>query len=181
MNILSLSPASTVVTNFSATSTSNGGVQDSYDEGVWVLSCCSGSSWLGCALSNGVVHVYDQERFQPIQSYTAPHGDSQITDLSSDSFNALASSSKNGSVCIYDVRQVAPALTFNLPKNEQALSVALGYGGALAAVGSSKAQIHFHDLRAGGHCWGPMWTLTPTMLLEYDFNRPPIKAKPPPS
>ena len=153
-NILSLSPSRTIVTNFSSTSTSSGGVQDSYEEGGWVLSSCSGSSWLGCALTNGVVQVYDQERLQPIQSYNAPHGDHQITDLSSDAFNALASSSNNGSVCIYDVRQVAPALTFNLPKNEQALSVALGYRGVLAAVGSSKAQIHFHDMRTGGTLLG---------------------------
>ena len=151
---MSLSPSRTIVTNFSSTSAGNGNVQDNYDEGVWVLNSCSGSSWLGCALSNGVVTVYDQELLQPMQSYVAPHGDNQITDLASDSFNALVTSSKNGSVCLYDVRQVAPALTFKLPKNEEALSVALGYGGALAAVGSSKAQIHFHDMRAGGTLLG---------------------------
>jgi WD repeat-containing protein 89 len=149
-----ISPSRTVVTNFSSSSTGNGIIQDNYDEGVWVLDSCSGSAWFGCTLSNGNIHVYDHERLQSVQSYISPHGNNQITDLSSDSFNGLITSSKNGSVCLFDVRQATPALKFDVPRNEQALSVDLGYGGALAAIGSSKAHIHFFDLRDGGKLLG---------------------------
>ena len=153
MDGFSLSPSRKIVTNFASRSSSSG-VQDVYEEGVWVLNTCSGTSWLACALSNGNLHVYDHERLQPLHTYDAPHGDNQITDLSSDSFNALITSSKNGSVCLFDIRQTTPALKFEIPRNEEALSVDLGYGGALAAVGSSKAQIHFFDIRAGGKLMG---------------------------
>jgi len=37
-----------------------------------------------------------------------------------------------------------------LPRKEEALSVSIGYGGALAAVGGSRGLIHFYDLRSVG-------------------------------
>ena len=52
------------------------------------------------------------------------------------------------------MRQPTPALTFNVPQNEEALSVSLGYDGVLAAVGSSKPLVHFHDIRQSGSLLG---------------------------
>jgi WD40 repeat protein len=156
-----LSPSRTTVTNFSTTQATRADNTTSYEEGVWVLQVCNGDSWLGCALSNGSIQVYDQERLQLIHSYPATSSaggqQRQTTDLACDSFNALISSSRDGSVSLFDVRQPSPALSFQLEassKGEEALSVALGYQGALAAVGSSKAQIHFFDINSGGKLLG---------------------------
>ncbi len=68
----------------------------------------------------------------------------------------IISASQDGSVKVFDVRsnptsQAAIQMKLNLAK-EQALSVSLGYGGTLAAVGTNKARISFFDLRcASGH------------------------------
>lgn len=150
--IPSLDPARTLVTNFATSRTSS--VEERYNEGVWVLDVCSSKNkaWLGCALSNGNVQVYDHDRFQPIHTYGEDHTKPiQITDLGSDLQNILASSTSSGSIHIFDVRQPKLALGIQLPhkKNEEALSVDLGFGGALVAVGSSKAKIHFFELRSG--------------------------------
>lgn len=153
---VALSPSRTTVTNFAANSAGTDSVT-SYEEGVWVLQVCNGNSWLGCALSNGSIQVYDQERLQAIQSYPATKEQPrQITDVTTDCFNALMTSSRDGTVTLFDVRQPSPALQFQLhaQKGEEALSVALGYQGALAAVGSSKGQIHFFDIKSGGKLLG---------------------------
>lgn len=178
MSVSSLSPSRTVVTNFStkATASSNGTIQDDYDEGVWVLDSCSGSAWYACTLSNGNVHIYDHERLQPVHTYISPHGNNVITDLSSDSCNGLITSSKSGSVCLFDVRQAAPVLKFDVPRNEQALSVDLGYGCILAAVGSSKAHIHFFDVRDGGKLLGSYVDAHTDEVTRVRFQPSPITS-----
>ena len=73
----------------------------------------------------------------------------------------LASASLDGTIKVWDVRcdkatpngsqrqkkhdQPIMIMRLELP-NEQALSVSLGYGGTLAAVGTSKARVSFFDL-----------------------------------
>jgi WD40 repeat protein len=143
----SLTPFRTVITNFEARSVSG---DNAYEEGVWVLFACSSEQWLSCALTNGDVKLYDKERLEPIHTYT--NGHHLITDLQSGSGpNMLIVSGMNGQVALYDVRQSSkPALTFVLPKSEAALSVSLGYDGALAAIGGAKAHVHFFDVRGGG-------------------------------
>jgi WD repeat-containing protein 89 len=125
-----------------------------YDSGVWVLDICTGVSWSACSLSTGTLNVYDNERLCELQSYSLPTRDTIITDLSSDYGNGLISSSKSGILTIFDIRQSNSVLSFGLPQNEEALTVDLGYNGALAAVGSSKSHIHFFDIRAGGKLLG---------------------------
>jgi len=151
--IRSFNPARTLVTNFASSRTSS--VEERYDEGVWVLDVCSSrnKAWLACALSNGNVQVYDYDRFQPIHAYKEDNNTKpiQITDFSSDFENILISSTSKGLISIFDIRQPIPALCIQIApqKNEEALSVDLGFGGALVAVGSSKAKVHFFELRGG--------------------------------
>lgn len=148
----SVSPSRTIVTNF-ADGKSN------YEEGVWVLDVCAGSDWVGCGLTNGTIQVYRQgEVVQSYNTSSTSKEKSVITDMTTDGCHALMSCSKNGSMRLFDVRQPSPALEFSMSstnnKNEEALSVDLGYGGVLAAVGSSKNPIHFFDIRGGGKLLG---------------------------
>jgi WD40 repeat protein len=153
---VTLTPSRTVVSSFSTRIASTGSAEEAYEEGVWVLfvEARLDTKWLSCALSSGDVHLYDKERLQLIHSYPKVH-DSIITDLSCGGPKLLSSSGKDGGVCLFDVRQPALACKFSLlRKDEEALSVALGYDGVLAAVGGSKAHIHFHDLRNAGAFFG---------------------------
>ena len=73
----------------------------------------------------------------------------------------VVTSGQDGLVRLFDLRQPAPAgatpeglsravAEMRLPRKEEALSVSLGYGGTLAAVGGSRGLVHFFDLRSVG-------------------------------
>lgn len=151
-----LSPCRTVVTTFGKTTSTTPTDRDSpFDQTIWVLEVAVSEEWIGCGLSNGDVNVYNQERLDLVQSYPKLPGETcSLTDLTCCGANLLAASFSNGRVCLVDIRQPTPALTFNLPQTEEALSVSLGYDGALAAVGSSKPLVHFHDIRQNGSLLG---------------------------
>jgi len=150
-----LSPCRTVVTNFGTTVTVAADQDSPYEETIWVLAVAASQEWVSCGLSNGDVNVYDQERLQLLRTYTKLPGERcTLTDLTTCGAHLLTTSSSNGRVCVVDIRQPTPALTFTAPGNEEALSVSLGYDGVLAAVGSSNSLIHFHDLRQNGSLLG---------------------------
>lgn len=158
-----LSPCRTVVTNFGTTAAVASGAtcQDGsspYDESIWVLEVAASQEWVSCGLSNGDVNVYDQKNLQLIRTYPRLPGESSssctLTDLTTSGAHLLTTSASNGRVCVVDVRQPIPALTFNVPGNEEALSVSLGYDGVLEAVGSNKPLVHFHDIRQNGSLLG---------------------------
>jgi len=160
MNALKLSPNRTVVTSFTNT--------NSLDDGHYVLHLCSNNTsatnkpqtpLLTCALTNRCIYSYNNETLQKVHSIENAHA-APITDLSystvgnASSNNAgatplIVSSSEDGFVKLFDLRAHGgtPALQMLLPKSEQALTAALGYGGVLAAVGGGKGNIHFYDLR----------------------------------
>lgn len=127
-----------------------------FEEGDWVLCVTSSpdgmagaaSPWIGCALSNGEIQVYDQGRLHGLQTYTH---DALVTDLVNDvtNLNTLVASAVDGTVAIFDIRQAhQPACRIKLPRpEEEALSVSLGFNGGIAAVASNKAKIHFFDVR----------------------------------
>ena len=68
----------------------------------------------------------------------------------------VVSAGLDGTVKLFDLRTngssrsidgvAKAALELKIPDNE-ALSASIGYGGALAAVGGNKGNIHFFDLR----------------------------------
>ncbi len=168
MNGTDLPPSRTLVTSFNPKTTTASQLQqanqngiDYFEEGDWVLCVTSSSCnngvppWIGCALSNGEIQTYDQARLHALQTY---NHDALITDLVCDMSNphSLIASAADGTVTIYDVRQAnLPASQFKLPKvGEEALSVSVGFDGAIAAVGSNKAKIHFFDLRGSGELLG---------------------------
>ena len=128
---------------------------------------------LSCALSNRCVQTYDRETLKKVHSIDEAH-DAPITDIthsqiaaSGDSTQSplLITSSEDGLVKIFDLRtrpssngalklQLGSGLKSHANKSkaghvatEEALSVSIGYNGALAAVGSNKGLIHFYDLR----------------------------------
>lgn len=144
----------TVVTSFNPkTTAASEGTQDYFEEGDWVLSVTGGQKWVACALSNGEVQVYDQERMHRLQTYRHPQG-SLVTDLVTDGSsanpNTLVSTATDGTINIFDIRQSQCACQLRCPRpEEQALSVGIGFDGNLAAVGTNKAKVHFYDVRAG--------------------------------
>jgi WD repeat-containing protein 89 len=159
--MLSLAPSRTLVTSFNPKTTTAsqmnaslyGQDADFFEDGDWVLCVTSSPSsqaspWLACGLSNGEIQVYDQNRLLGLQTY---HHDALITDLVSDvsNPNALVASAADGTVTIFDIRQAHnPAYQARLARSEEeALTVAIGFDGGIAAVGTNKAKIHFFDLR----------------------------------
>jgi len=161
-----LSPSRTVVTSFNPKTTTasqllqptrvQGNDTGYFEEGDWVLCVTSSprgcsQPWLACGLSNGEIQVYDQTRLHGLQTYH--HDAALITDLVNDVSNphALIASASDGTVTIFDIRQAQhhhPACQTKLPRrDEEALSVSMGFEGSLAAVGTNKAKIHFFDVR----------------------------------
>ena len=163
-------PNRTVVTSFASASTSFG-ADTAFEEGHYVILTACGphpgtgtnaKSPLSCALSNQSVLTYDRESLKKIHSIDKAHN-KPITDLthtqigpSGDSVESplLVTSGEDGLVKIFDLRVnsssshgVSPILQLGLAKGEEALSVSVGYNGALAAVGGGKGYIHFFDLR----------------------------------
>lgn len=154
MVIRQLKPSRTVVTSFQPKATAAWNQQESYfDEGDWVLCVAASQAWVGCALSNGEIQVYDKQRMHVLQNYHCP---SLVTDLAVDHSNpnVLATSATDGSIILFDVRLRHPAFRMNLDRNEEeALSLSLGFDGKIVAVGSNRGKIHFFDVRKN-HCLG---------------------------
>lgn len=133
-----------------------------YNDGHYVLhvacgthqsfSLTSPSVPLSCALSDRCIVTYDRETLKLVHSIDRAHR-RPITDLCflpTPGTNVVMSSGEDGLICIFDLRQNQTsntALKTTLPPQDQALSLSLGYGGTLAAVGSNKGLIHFFDLR----------------------------------
>jgi len=164
------SPSRTIVTSFTPISSSSSSEISSsstinYDDGTYVLHVACGPSSnnphlkapLSCALSNRCIQTYDGETLRKIHSIDKAH-DQRITDLthaqvasSGDSVQCplIVTSSEDGFVKIFDLRDKStiPAMRLGLLAKEEALSVSVGYRGALAAVGSSNGHVHFFDLR----------------------------------
>lgn len=153
-----IKPNRTVVTSFTGKNSSFPSID--YDDGLYVLhtSCDSAakshpSSSLSCALSDGSLQMYNAEQLRCI--YNVPHAHAKenpmITDLYQIDANQMMSSGMDGTVKLYDVRtknnNSSPVMTMILANKEQALSVSLGFGNTLAAVGSHKSNIHFYDMR----------------------------------
>lgn len=165
MNQLETSPTRTVVTSFAAVLTPS--ASNCYDEGHYVLHMANSKSkssnpLLSCALSDQSVLTYDRETLKKVHSvqkcHSGPISDlcfSQIGNNSNPQVPMVVTSGLDGTVKIFDLRMNASqngngvaraALEMKVPDNE-ALSVSIGYDGALAAVGGSKGNIHFFDLR----------------------------------
>mmetsp|Transcript_12313 Transcript_12313/g.26107 ORF Transcript_12313/g.26107 Transcript_12313/m.26107 type:complete len:469 (-) Transcript_12313:652-2058(-) len=136
------------------------------------------STCVAAALSNRSIVLYDTNSGQVTQRIDGVH-DGPISEihffpweyygLGNDTISGndgpgannnhtplIISASQDGTIKVFDIRsnrtsQAAIPMRLNLAK-EQALSVSLGYGGTLAAVGTNKARISFFDLRyASGH------------------------------
>lgn len=170
MSALKQIPNRSVVTSF-ASASSIAANSTAYEEGHYVLhvacgpcpsTSASASSALTCALSNQCVQTYDRETLKKCHTIDEAHS-APITDLthtqiasSGDAIQSplLLTSSQDGLVKIFDLRvntsssQVSPVIQLGLTKTkEEALSVSVGYNGALAAVSGNKGNIHFFDLR----------------------------------
>jgi WD40 repeat protein len=155
-----ISPSRTVVTSFTPKTTvgselnnSQSSSIDYFEQGDWVLCVTGCHKWVSCALSNGEVQVYDQDTMRLLQTYKMNTGNGHLVtdlvgDLSSANPNTLVTTATDGTITLFDVRQSVPAFSMQLPRSdEQALSVSLGFEGTLAAVGTSKSNIHFYDVR----------------------------------
>lgn len=179
MNVpLNISPSRTVVTSFAGHGSSSSIISSTigidgdknavYDDGLYVLHVSCGQAAPGstaavpfsCSLSDNSIHTYDLGTLRLVHSIPQAHEKQfAITDLchtGAENNSMVVSSGTDGYVRIFDLRQQqtstsasAAVVQMALPKREQALSVSLGYGGNLAAVGSSKSPIHFFDLRQG--------------------------------
>jgi WD repeat-containing protein 89 len=152
-----LSPSRTVITSFTPRRPSLLSVEGaaSFDDGDWVLSLASSSEALfqrtiACALSNGQVLVYDQNRLHPVATYNQVHGQSLSSQLTYGPEGTIISIGMDGSLALLDTRQGnnTVAARASLPTGQSALSISLGFDGYVAAVGSDKARIHFFDLRS---------------------------------
>lgn len=152
---------------------------NAFEEGDWALALAApsaakgggGGATLSCALSNGDIQVYDQERLHQIATYSNGNG-ALVTDLvygrdtsaadgtsSSTSSSVLVATGADGTLTGYDLRQspsssggsgAAAAVRCRIPTGQSALSVSLGFDGCIAAVAASKGRIHFFDLRNAG-------------------------------
>ena len=130
-------------------------------------SAAASNTCVASALSNKSIVIYDSTLGQVQQRIEKAH-DGPISQVSffpceynngSEGENTLQNSnhppllmsaSQDGTVKVFDLRtnSSSSAITTKLAlPNEQALCVSLGYGGTLAAVGTSKARVSFLDLR----------------------------------
>jgi WD40 repeat protein len=156
MKDIEITPSRTVVTSFNPKTTAASQQQkqqkdenDYFEEGDWVLCVTNTEQWISCALSNGEIQVYDKEKLLQTNCYM--HQSGLVTDLCRDytNPNLLAATATDGTLTLFDIRQAhQPAFQMRLPRQEEeALSVSIGFDGNIAAVGSSKAKIHFFDVR----------------------------------
>ena len=125
----------------------------------------SSSNLVAAALSNQSIIIYDTNIGQIIQRIECAH-DGPISEVqffpreytSSNDQSLIISASQDGTIKIWNVQHhqqqtvissnsvAIKTMKLEFP-NEQALSLSLGYGGTLAAVGTDKARISFFDLR----------------------------------
>ena len=146
-----------------------------YDNGEYILSissshdasCAAASNTcVASALSNKSIVIYDSISGKVTRQIDKAH-DGPISQVSffpreygsdrnthqNDTNNAsplLISASQDGTVKVFDLRTSSSSSAISTKmalSNEQALCVSLGYGGTLAAVGTSKARVSFLDLR----------------------------------
>lgn len=160
MAATALSPRRTVVTSFTPRKPLAPNGESVFDDGDWIL-CMAASPRtdptpsIACALSNGDVQLYDQERLHTVSTFSKVHGNSTITDLIYGPSHSLLTAGHDGNLAIADLRQSAgPSMRARLPSGQFALSVSVGFDGYLAAAASNKARIHFFDLRMGGNLLG---------------------------
>ena len=118
---------------------------------------------IAAALSNQSIVLYDATAGQITSRIEGAH-DGPISEIdffpseyagNDTNCSLIISASQDGTVKVFDIRTnnssksastAAMHMKLQLP-NEQALSVSLGYGGTLAAVGTNKARVSFFDLR----------------------------------
>lgn len=133
---------------------------------------------ISCALSNRRIQLYNVEQMKLHHSISIPanhatdtnHTDnvkSPITDLCYHSTsNLVVGSVQDGFVHIFDLRQPhhhpTSCSSWKIPQQEEALSVAMGYGGTVLAIGGGKGNIHFVDTRCA-----TTTTRTPVLLGSY--------------
>jgi hypothetical protein len=173
-----LTPSRTVITSFTPRKHSLLGGDD-FEAGDWVLSLASSTysnpnrteqqqlsttttPTISAALSTCKIIVYDQQRLHPLQTYHSVHGSNDTGNINNNvvTINAieygpqhmLVSVGQDGSVVAFDLRQSVPAFRTQLLQ-QAAVSVAFGYDGWIAALGS-KSSIHFMDMRATGSLLG---------------------------
>lgn len=174
MKNLMSKPNRTIIASFASALSDSDNLEaiNTFEEGHYVLhvACASGTnqrSPLSCALSDRSIQSYDRETLKHIHTIKDAHS-KRITDLTQSSVASsgdtndcplIVSSSEDRLVKIFDLRMkgTQPAVCLGLAK-EEALSVSIGYGGSLAAVGGSKGQIHFYDLRniSGSNIYAPL-------------------------
>ena len=170
--------------------------------GLYILHVASGpcgsalpsasTAPISCALSNQSVQTYDATTHALAHTVSRAHA-GPITDLShlTNEGSVVVTSGQDGCVRLFDLRQSASATNnstntqglskaaaeMQLPRKEEALSVAIGYGGALAAVGGSRGLVHFYDLRSlggtgnggnGGNGGTTSSTCSPSLLGTYE-------------
>jgi len=121
---------------------------------------------ISCGLSNGRIQLYNVEQMKLRHTMSIPNnhatdsndntsnGKSPITDLCYHSHsNMIVGSVQDGSVHIFDIRQPhhrptsCTCSSWKIPHQEEALSISMGYGGTVLAVGGGKGNIHFVDIR----------------------------------
>lgn len=133
---------------------------------------------ISCALSNRTIQLYNVEQMKLHHTISIPtnHGTdittngslkSPITDLCYHSnSNLIVGSVQDGSVHIFDLRQPhhhsTSCSSWKIPQQEEAFSVAMGYGGTVVAVGGGKGNIHFVDTRCA-----TTTTQNPVLLGSY--------------
>lgn len=154
-NVASIGPSRTIVTSFTPKRPSlTGDVSlTEADDGDWVLCLASdpsmaGPSTLSCAVSNGEIQVYDQERLHVISSYPEITEAFVASDLVYRDQHAIVTAGNDGTLAVLDIRQSTPVHTARMPTDQVGLSLALGYSGSVLAVGSDKSCVQFYDLRS---------------------------------
>lgn len=147
-----LLPSRTVITSFHPKSSLESGpqsAQDYFELGNWVLCVSTTKSWIGCAISDGQIQIYDSRTMQLCQSYFCS---SLVTDTTIDHVNQniLGTSALDGHVTLFDIREKKSVFDWKLERNEEeALSMSIGYEGKVIAVGSNRGRVHFVDIRSG--------------------------------
>eukprot|EP00586_Coscinodiscus_wailesii_P020574 CAMPEP_0172507840 /NCGR_PEP_ID=MMETSP1066-20121228/206978_1 /TAXON_ID=671091 /ORGANISM="Coscinodiscus wailesii, Strain CCMP2513" /LENGTH=284 /DNA_ID=CAMNT_0013285543 /DNA_START=63 /DNA_END=914 /DNA_ORIENTATION=- len=182
------SPTRTIITSFTSPSPAAATTNDSNDYILRIAAPPSSltggvgsgtsSHYLTCASSNRSILTYDAMTLQihnTLRDVVPPSGEHRITDLATschrhgnaDGTKIVVATGTDGLVKLYDLRTSSHASRcFSLPKKETPLSIALGYDGTLAAVGTHKARIHFYDLRHISSSSGS--STTPTPLGSYN-------------
>ena len=181
MGFTTLRPTRTVVTSFTPLRTAasdtfhpptdnNNNDALLYEHGDWVLCLVSSNDTVSCALSNGQVQVYDQQRLHLVTQFDYSSSGSSTTTTSSSSSNnnnttrtmvkdlcygpngnTVVAVGDQGKLVLLDLRQSqqqqAAALQTSYSSPVTLESISLGFQGTIAAAGSAKGKIHFFDLR----------------------------------